>query len=411
MADGGHDRSARLISAGRARRLIIQSQGLDGGWKLPPGPEGVTGVVERLGYVQIDTIAVVQRAHEHILWSRRPDYCPQMLHQLQAVDRRVFEYWTHAASYVPMADYRYYLPRMRGFADGERMQSWRRDNGKLARHVLKRIREEGALASGDFDAPPGKRGPWWDWKPAKRALEYLFSAGELMISERRNFQRLYDLTERVLPGGVDASLPSARERAHFAVRRALGNDGVADAPHIRWWLRDPEAVAAALAELTDAGEVTPVRVRGWDGETQFALTRSLEASSRGARRRRRLHILSPFDNLVIRRQRLRRIFDFEYKLEAYVPAPKRQYGYFCLALLWGDRFVGRIDPKAERKQKMLTIRSLQMEPGIEVDDELLAALACRLSAFAAFNGCEHTRIEHARPARVGSRLQRLIDKE
>jgi len=411
MAERGEHRSARLISAGRARRLIIQSQGLDGGWKLPPGPEGAAQIVERLGYVQIDTIAVVQRAHEHILWSRRPDYCPQMLHQLQAVDRRVFEYWTHAASYVPMVDYRFYLPRMRGFADGERMQAWRRDNGRLARHVLKRIREEGALASSDFGAPPGKRGPWWDWKPAKRALEYLFSAGELMISERRKFQRLYDLTERVLPGGVDASVPTAQERSHFAVRRALDNYGVADVAHIRWWLRDGEAVAAALADLVDAGEVTPVRVRGWDGETQFTLTRAFEASSRGARRRRRLHILSPFDNLLIRRQRLRRIFDFDYKLEAYVPAPKRQYGYFCLALLWGDRFVGRIDPKAERRQKTLTIRSLQMEPGTEVDDELLAALAHRLSAFAAFNGCEHTRIEHARPARVGSRLQRLIDKE
>ena len=367
-------------------------------------------MAERLGYVQIDTIAVVQRAHEHVLWSRQPDYHPQMLHQLQAVDRRVFEYWTHAASYIPMADYRFYLPRMRHFADGERMQSWRRDNGKLERRVLKRIREEGALASGDFEAPPGKRGPWWDWKPAKRALEYLFSAGELMISERRKFQRVYDLTERVVPGWADTSQPSTQERAHFAVRRALGNLGVSGVADMRWWLRDPEAVSAALTELIDAGEVSPVRVRGRDEEAQFALTRALEASSHGSRRRRHLHTLSPFDNLVIRRGRLRQIFDFEYKLEAYVPAPKRQYGYFCLALLWGDRFIGRIDPKAERREKTLTIRSLQMEPGVEVDDELLAALAHRLSAFASFNDCERTRIEHSRPARVGPRLQRLMDK-
>ncbi|MFH1567087.1 MAG: crosslink repair DNA glycosylase YcaQ family protein [Gemmatimonadota bacterium] len=222
-------------------------------------------MVERLGYVQIDTIAVVQRAHEHVLWSRRPDYEPQMLHQLQAVDRRVFEYWTHAASYVPMTDYRFYAPGMRRFADGERMQSWRRDNGKLTRHVLRRIREEGALAASDFEAPPGKRGPWWDWKPAKRALEYLFWAGELTISERRGFQRLYDLTERVLPEWVDTTEPSPEEQAQFSVRRTLGNYGVADVPHVRYWLRDEGAVAAALVDLIDAGEVTPVRVRGWEG--------------------------------------------------------------------------------------------------------------------------------------------------
>ena len=409
MAAGGHDRSARLISAGRARRLIIQSQGLDGRWRLPPGAEGAAQVVERLGYVQIDTIAVVQRAHEHVLWSRYPDYDPKMLHQLQAVDRRVFEYWTHAASYVPMADYRFYLPRMRGFADGERMRSWRRDNARLARQVLERIREEGGLAASEFEAPPDKRGPWWDWKPAKRALEYLYSSGELMISDRRKFQRVYDLAERVLPPEVDTSLPSADDRAHFSVRRALGNLGVSGAGDMRWWLRDPEAVSAALAELVEVGEVTPVRVRGWDGEAQYALTEALEASSRGSRRRRRLHILSPFDNLVIRRRRLKQIFDFDYKLEAYVPAPKRQYGYFCLALLWGDRFIGRIDPKAERRQKRLVIRSLILEPGTEIDDELMAGLAGSLSAFAAFNGCERTEIEHSRPARVGSRLQRLIE--
>ena len=409
MVARGHDPSVRAISADRARRLIVQCQGLAKPWKLPPGPQGAARVVERLGYVQIDTISVVQRAHEHVLWSRQAEYDPRMLHQLQAVDRKVFEYWTHAASYVPMADYRYYLPRMRGFAAGERMRSWRRDNAKLARQVLERIREEGGLAASDFEAPPGKRGPWWDWKPAKRALENLFSAGELMISERRKFQRVYDLAERVVPPGVDTSLPSAQEQAHFAVRRALGNLGVADPGEMRWWLRDAEAVEAAVADLVAAGEVTPVRVRGWDGEAQLALTEALEASARASRGRRRVRILSPFDNLVIRRGRLKRIFDFDYKLEAYVPAPKRQYGYFSLVLLWGDRFIGRLDPKAERQQK-LTVRSLQLEPGTEVDDELLGELAASLAAFAAFNGCERTKVERSTPARVGPRLQRLVDQ-
>ncbi|MFH1567086.1 MAG: crosslink repair DNA glycosylase YcaQ family protein [Gemmatimonadota bacterium] len=147
------------------------------------------------------------------------------------------------------------------------------------------------------------------------------------------------------------------------------------------------------------------------GGPQYTLTSALQASSRRQRRRRRLHILSPFDNLVIRRQWLRLVFGFDYKLEAYVPAPKRQYGYFCLALLWGDRFVGRIDPKAERREKTLAIKSLRMEPGLEADEALLAELARSLAAFAAFNECEATRIERSSPARVGSRLQRLIAKQ
>ena len=171
-----------------ARKLAIGCQGLDAPWKLPKGKEGVAQVIERLGYVQIDTIAVVQRAHHHTLWSRRWDYTPQMLHELQAQDRRVFEWWGHAASYLPMCDYRYYLPRMRAFAERQKTRDWLGQNAQLVGDVVDRIRDEGPLGSSDFSAPEGKRGSWWDWKPAKRALETLFNTGEMMVTERRNFQ-------------------------------------------------------------------------------------------------------------------------------------------------------------------------------------------------------------------------------
>jgi uncharacterized protein YcaQ len=194
------------ISIARAQKLALHGQGLDGPWKLPAGKEGVAQTIERLGYVQIDTISVVERAHHHTLWSRRSDYGPGMLHELLAADRRVFEYWTHAASYLPMRDYRYYAGRMRSFASSDRARQFLADHAKLVREVLRRIRAEGALASADFAAPDGrKRGPWWDWKPAKAALETLFSMGELMVSRRRNFQRVYDLTERVLPAGIETA--------------------------------------------------------------------------------------------------------------------------------------------------------------------------------------------------------------
>ena len=197
------------ISLPKARRLAIHAQGLGGRWKLPKGKEGAAQAVERLGYVQVDTIAVVQRAHHHTLWARCPDYTPAMLGELQAKDRRVFEYWANAASYVPMADYRYYVPRMRAAAT--RHSAWYlSDEGrKLRDHVRDRIRAEGPLGSADFKAPEGrKRGSWWDWKPAKQALEWLFDMGELMVTQRRHFHRIYDLTERVLPSCIDTAPPS-----------------------------------------------------------------------------------------------------------------------------------------------------------------------------------------------------------
>jgi len=214
--------------------------------------------------VQIDTIAVVHRAHEHTLWCRQPDYDPRMLHQLLAHDRRVFEYWTHAASYVPMADYRYYVRRMRAVASGGRTRDWMKENRRTVADVRRRIREEGPLLAADFkEMEAGKRGPWWEGrKPSKIALECLFDTGELMIGERRNFQRVYDLAERVLPDSVDPTPPQPAEQARWAVRRALGNRGVATVADMRWWHGDRKALAAAAADLAGSGEVTAVSVQG-----------------------------------------------------------------------------------------------------------------------------------------------------
>jgi uncharacterized protein YcaQ len=388
------------ISLSTARKLAIRCQGLDGRWNLPKGKEGIAQVIERLGYVQIDTIAVVQRAHHHTLWSRRPDYTPQMLHQLLAQDRRVFEYWAHAASYVPICDYRYYLPRMRAFAERPRTREWLEQNAELTKDVTDRIREEGPLGSADFSAPEGKRGSWWDWKPAKRALETLFSMGELMITERRNFQRIYDLTERVLPAGIDTAEPDDSEMARFVIRRALSGSGFASMEG-RY---NPKAVPEIIQKLVDSGKVIQVEIEGLDGEAHYALTKNIEEATK--RSRKRLHILSPFDSLVINRRRLKELFGFEYKLECYFPAAKRRYGYFCLPILWGEQFVGRLDSKADRKQKTLIIRNIAFEPDFKDYDRLMPALAKKLHAFATFNGCDHIVVEQAVPGKAKLLLQR-----
>ncbi len=397
------------ITADHARRIALCCQRLDGRWHPRPGPEGTAETIEGLGYVQIDTIAVVHRAHEHTLWCRQPDYDPRMLHQLLAHDRRVFEYWTHAASYVPMADYRYYVRRMRAVASGGRTRDWMKENRRTVADVRRRIREEGPLLAADFkEMEAGKRGPWWEGrKPSKIALECLFDTGELMIGERRNFQRVYDLAERVLPDSVDPTPPQPAEQARWAVRRALGNRGVATVADMRWWHGDRKALAAAAADLAGSGEVTAVSVQGGESEN-YVLTGALEATHRRSRRRPALHILSPFDNLVIRRRHLERIFGFEYTIECYTPAAKRRYGYFCLPLLWGQRFVGRLDAKAERKERVLALKGLAFEPKIGDWDALLPALAARLNQFARFNGCDEVRVEAVLPRKIRSPLRRAL---
>ena len=171
-------------------------------------------ICERLGYVQIDTISVIERAHHHILWTRQRAYSNDDLDHVLGVDRRVFEGWSHAASFIPTIDYRYYVARMQAHANSARTLEWIEANKDVVAHVRDRIRAEGALSAADFASDGNRRGRWWDWKPAKGALETLLSSGELMIIERRKFQRVYDLTKRVLPSHIDTAPATQSERAH-----------------------------------------------------------------------------------------------------------------------------------------------------------------------------------------------------
>lgn len=392
------------ISSSAARRLALRSHGLDGGWKLLHGKAGALTAIERLGHVQIDSISVIERAHHHVFWSRFEDYAPEMLHEMLTDDRSVFEYWTHAMSYVPMCDYRFSLPRMKRFVRGERHRKWKAENKNVMNEVLERIRAEGPLGSSDFKAT-GKRGTWWDWKPAKVALELLFDAGELMVTERRNFQRIFNLTERVLPEGVNTIEPDEDELGRFLVRRILGMLGIATEGEMRWGHRRADFVKQALHELADAGEVQSISVDGL-GETFYARVDNLNGLLK--RRKNQIHILSPFDNLTIRRQWLETLFDFDYRLECYTPAAKRTYGYFCLPVLWGTDFVGRLDAKADRKAKMLIVRNFAFERGIQEDDALFLSLGNKLRAFAAFNGCDHLSVEKTTPSKMKAPLKKAL---
>ncbi len=399
------------LSADRARRLILDSQMLLGNPDTSSGRDRTVRIIESLGYIQIDTISVVQRAHHHSIWTRYSGYHPDMLHQLQAVDRKIFEYWGHAASYLPMCDYRYYTYRMRNFSDP--MEKWAKDRlkkcGYLMDEILKRIEQEGPLGSKDFKSnPDAKRGQWWDWKPAKTALELLFWRGDLMVTRRDNFQRIYDLTERVLPDGIDTSTPDENELGRFLVRRALKAYGIASMSDIVRHIHAAErkVIQRAVRMLVDEKEVIQVSFEGI--HEYFALSDTAHVDFTDIIDYGNVHILSPFDNLIIQRDRTSRYFDFDYRLECYTPREKRQFGYFVLPVIWGTRFVAKLDSKADRKRKILIIRSLQFEEGFSEWEAFLPVFSDKLAEFARFNNCIGFEFENVKPRKIAAPLKRLL---
>mgnify|MGYP006418338195 FL=1 len=401
--------SPTRISMETARRIAVRTHGLGGTENGATGKETAARTIERFGYTQIDTIAVIQRAHHHTLWARQPDYQPEMLDELLAQDRRGFEYWAHAAAYVPMADYRYYLAKMRVETDRPKTRDWMAEHSDLVEQVVDRIRAEGPLGSGDFKDTSGEHsGNWWGWKPAKHVLTTLWLTGDLMVSSRRNFQRLYDLRERVLPADVDTEEPTPEDAARFFMRRSIANRGVARADRARWGGQGGLQIASAVAQLVDDGEVVRVEVEGLEDEPLVAFADDLNSALTDESAPTGLHILSPFDNMTIDRGSLATFFGFDYKIECYVPAAKRKWGYFCLPILWGDRFIARLDAKADRKAKALLLRRLMVEDGFDDYDRLWPVLAEKLREFAEFNGCESIVVEDVAPAKLKTAARRAL---
>ncbi len=411
------------ISNSEARRVILNAQLL--GYDHAPlaGKAGIVQTVDQLGYVQIDTISVIKRAHHHILWTRHADYSDQALHDLQTTDRAIFEYWGHAMSYLPMSDYRYFLPRMRNFENPQ--TKWARHQGEQGGHllepVLERIRNEGPLSSKDFAAPPDKKnGAWWDWKPAKIALELLFWRGNLMVAERRKFQKVYNLAERILPADLDLSFPEPDEVARFLVRRALKALGIANEKEIQRFMQpdvgrdadlrvvDRIVITKAIKDLVDDGEIIPVIIEQEAEGINYAYQNVIDKISSMNHEPSLVFLLSPFDNLIIQRDRLIRIFNFNYTLECYVPAAKRMFGYFVLPILYGDTLVGRLDPKADRENKTLIINSMVLEPDYQSNEDFLVSFAATLLQLARFNDCKKIEFRQVTPGNFKQKISSLL---
>jgi len=399
------------LSMDGARALHLAAQGLLQPRRRKAAKGDVLDAIRRMEMLQIDTINVVARSPYLVLWSRLGDYRSEWLDELLA-EGKLFEYWAHEACFLPIEDYGLYRHRMLDpAAMGWKYSStWMRERAGEVAALLAHIRSKGPVRSSDFERPDGKSGGWWEWKPEKRSLEVLFTSGALMISRRHNFQRVYDLAERVLPGWSDAQLPALPEvRRTFALRtvKALGLARAGWIPDYHR-TRRPHVVPAALAE---EGLLLRARVEGWNEPVYIhpdhaALARQ---AADGALRPTLTTILSPFDPVVWDRRRALELFGFDYRLECYTPAAKRRYGYFTLPILRRGALVGRIDAKAHRRAGIFEVKAALFEPGLRTSEALVRDVAGALQRCARWHGCTQVSINRAEPDAMAARLALALE--
>ncbi|WNV74403.1 winged helix-turn-helix domain-containing protein [Geodermatophilus sp. DSM 44513] len=367
------------LPAALARRIALAAQGL-----ADPRPAGAVDtralrrLAARLAVLQIDSVNVLSRAHYLPAFSRLGPYPREALDDLAGRRRELFEYWAHEASLLPVRLH----PHLRWRMAAAEEHAWgsmvgiQRDRPGYVSEVLDRVRATGPLKASDLAEPrPDRPGSMWNWHAGKVALEWLFYTGVVTTRGRTaGFERVYDLTERVLPAAVlQAPTPEPADAVRELVRTAARALGVATERDLRDYFRlRPAAARAAIAELADAGELLPVEVAGWGAPAW------LDPAARRPRRAGARALLSPFDSLVWERPRVERLFGFRYRLEIYTPAARRVHGYYVLPFLLGDRLVARVDLKADRQAGVLRVQSAFAEDGVdraEVADALAAELA------------------------------------
>jgi hypothetical protein len=389
----------------RLRRLALAAQGLLQAQPYGRGLAGARKAINHIGYVQIDTISVVERAHHHVFHSRVPKFKPAMINQM-LLDGDIFEYWTHAAAFLPIADFRFSLPYKHAIKSGQ-THWYRNHDKKLMGELLARIRADGPIRSRDVATNTTKRTGWWDWNPVKKALEQMYMEGDLMVCDREGFQKTYDLTERVLPSHVNSQMPSMEEFAAHIVDQQLRCHGFASLKGLTYQRRNAElskAVKALVNEKLAQRALEQVQVSS--GEVFILETGALERPL--PRLNNRMLILSPFDNSVIQRERLKALFQYDYQLECYVPAAKRQYGYFCLPLLYRDEFIGRMDCKAHRKTSHLEIKSLYLEQHNFDEELVITAFLNAVTQFSHFQKCDSVSLTQVHPKHLNQRLRSTL---
>jgi len=366
----------------QARKIILNAAGLARKAQFGKGPEAVYKLIDHLGFVQLDTNYVVERAHHHVMAARIPDYQNEWLADL-CEDGRIFEYFISDSCFMPMHDFRFSLPVKEAFKKHGKVAT--QAEGRLMKQMMDQVERDGAVMVGDFenDRQEASSG-WWDWRPAKVALERLYFTGELMISRTKTFQKVYDLPLNLVPQETDKTMPGEAEFACYVIRRTLGALGISTVREMAWRARRVKGnlVKKELEKMVHTGEVKKVAVEGLKGPYYM-----LPDQQKDVKISNEVFILSPFDILNIFRHRLKDFFNFDYQVECFVPAPKRVYGYFSLPVLAGDTFIARMDAKADRKQKVLIVHNLHFED-VDPDESVIDKLIQSLKAFVRFNGCK-----------------------
>lgn len=400
------------FSKEQARTLLLAAQGL---FSLPERPatrDDVLGAIRRMGVLQIDSISVVARSPYLVLWSRIGAYDPIWLDELLA-EGSIFEYWSHAACFIPIEDYGLYRRLM--LARTGKSRAWMEAHPDALERVMERISEGGPVRSAEFARTDGKAGGWWEWKPEKRALEHLFAAGELMISHRENFNRVYDLRERVLsnalPGWEDALAPNELEVRRAFDLKAVRSLGVAVARWVPDYFRTSKRGASALLEeLADEGSLLRATIEDEPAYVHPDNEGMAEQILYGGLTSSVTTLLSPFDPIVWDRARALELFGFEYRIEVYTPKARRRYGYYSLPILHEGALVGRLDAKAHRKQGLFEVKAVHLEQDVAATDELVSSIAEALRDCAGWHGTPEVLVRRSDPPELTRSLRLALDK-
>ncbi|QRM48204.1 winged helix-turn-helix domain-containing protein [Rhizobium sp. BG6] len=383
-----------LVSNSDARRVFLAKQGLSAPPKTALSKSGLLQLIHDIGFVQVDSIQTVERAHHQILFSRNQTYKREHLTTLLEKDGTLFEHWTHDASILPSTFFKYWKHKFRR-QEEVLINRWRKWQGEGFEHAFdetyERVVANGAILARDIKADGHVSGGWWNWHPNKTALEYYWHTGKFAIAGRSNFQKIYDLVERVIPAEFHQPEVSSEDFVDWACRSALSRLGFATHGEIAafWALITPDEAKNWVASHRD--ELTEVLIEPALGgkprpswafrDLQTTLADYPEAPAR-------IRVLSPFDPMIRDRNRTERLFGFFYRIEIFVPEPKREYGYYVFPLLEGDRLIGRIDMKADRKRGTLDVRKLWLEPGVKAAAGRIDKLLAELDRLAKFAGVE-----------------------
>lgn len=397
-----------MLTRSHIRTMLLAAQGLTTSPPSVTTKEDVRRIIRQMHFLQIDTISVVNRSPYLVLYSRLGAYTPDWLTDLLE-EGHLMEYWAHAACFLPIEDYPLYRAIQTnngsGYVDG--WFEWVKNNRSAVDAILSHVRHHGEVRSADFERKDGKSGGWWEWKTEKQVLEYLFSQGELMIARRHNFHRIYDLRERIVPEWDDANTPDMEEVERTFVANAVKALG---APTAKWvadyFRRHQRQSLHWVKQLTKEGELIAFEVEKWNEPVYVHRDNLplLEAIQNGTHQATRTVLLSPFDPITCDRVRAYTLFDFDYKIEVYTPAAKRRYGYFTLPILHGDRLIGRLDPKAHRKEGRMEIRNIHFEPDVDITDGVLVELRAAIQDFADWHGTPSVEIVKTVPEHIRARL-------